>query len=157
VATPTWWRVPALSYSPRSSEPTPPAVLVPAEAGDDAVGGALVLDLEHQALVGDVGEVAALGDHPVEAGALEAGEPVGRDLGSDVAGVRWTGASALASASTRRARRSEKGRDLRSSSPRARRSKATKLAGVCSASSATRDAAGVDAVEQGVEVEPPDC
>jgi hypothetical protein len=56
----------------------PAAVLVPAEPGHDAVGGAVVLHLQHEALVLDVGQVDPLGDDPVEPGALEAGEPVGR-------------------------------------------------------------------------------
>ena len=54
------------------------AALVPAEAGDDAVGGARVLDLDHRALARLVGGVDRLGDHAVEAGALEALEPLGR-------------------------------------------------------------------------------
>ena len=52
------------------------AVLVPAEPGDDAVGRALVLDLEHRPLARLVGSVESLGDDPVETGALEPLEPV---------------------------------------------------------------------------------
>ena len=48
------------------------AVLVPAEAADDAVGGARVLDLDHLALAGKVLAGKALGDDAVEARALEA-------------------------------------------------------------------------------------
>ena len=55
------------------------AALVPAEPGDHAVRGALVLDLHHHPLVLAVRLVDGLGDHAVEPGALEAGEPVGRD------------------------------------------------------------------------------
>src|SRR5919198_913253 len=51
------------------------AALVPAEAGHHAVGGPLVLDLEHHPLVGQVGQVTGLGHHPVKAGALEQPEP----------------------------------------------------------------------------------
>ena len=51
-------------------------VLVPAEAGDDAVAVALMLDLEHGAFVGLVGSVEELGHDAVEAGAFEALEPV---------------------------------------------------------------------------------
>ena len=51
-------------------------VLVPAEASHDTVGRSLVLDLEHRALAGLIGSIEPLGDHPVEAGALEAIEPV---------------------------------------------------------------------------------
>ena len=54
------------------------AALVPAEAGDDAVRGARVLDLDHGALARLVGGVDRLGHHAVEAGALEALEPLGR-------------------------------------------------------------------------------
>jgi hypothetical protein len=52
-------------------------VLVPAEAGDDAVGRALVLDLEHRPLAGLVGRVESFRDDAVEPGALEPVEPVG--------------------------------------------------------------------------------
>ena len=52
------------------------AIFVPAEACDDAVAVALVLDLQHGALVGLVGAGEWLGDDAVEAGALEAAEPV---------------------------------------------------------------------------------
>ena len=70
--------MPLSSYSPSSSEPTSVArpALVPAEAGDDAVGGARVLDLDHRALAGLVRAVSRLRDDAVEAGAFEAREPV---------------------------------------------------------------------------------
>ena len=55
------------------------AALVPAEAGDDAVAVALVLHLEHHALVRLVGADVRLGHHAVEPGAFEALEPVGGD------------------------------------------------------------------------------
>ena len=48
------------------------AVLVHAEPADGAVDGALVLHLEHHPLVGLVRAPRRLGDHAVEAGALEA-------------------------------------------------------------------------------------
>ena len=50
-----------------------------AVAGDHAVRRADVLDLRHHALVGLVGEVGALGDQAVQAGALEALEPAARE------------------------------------------------------------------------------
>ena len=55
------------------------AQLVPAEPGDDAVRGPLVLDLEHRTLARLIRRIEALGDDAVEAGALEPVEPVGRD------------------------------------------------------------------------------
>src|SRR2546425_467163 len=54
----------------------PHAVLVPAEAGDHAVGCARVLDLDHRALARAVRRIQTLGHHTVEPGALEATEPV---------------------------------------------------------------------------------
>ena len=55
-------------------------VLVLAVAGDDHVGGARVLDLEHGAAVLGVRRVERLGDHAVEPGALELVEPALRLL-----------------------------------------------------------------------------
>src|SRR5262249_59908164 len=54
----------------------PRPLLVPAEAGDHAVGGTLVLHLDHRALAGAIGRVEALGHDAIEPGALEATEPV---------------------------------------------------------------------------------
>ena len=54
-----------------------PAALVPPEAGHDAVGGPLVLDLQHDPLALPVGELLGLGHHAVEPGALEGVEPLG--------------------------------------------------------------------------------
>ena len=59
-----------------------------------------------------------------------------------VAGVRYTGGAAFASASSSSARRRSNGSPVQSSSPIASRSNATNEAGVCSASSRTRLAAG---------------
>src|SRR6478735_11285657 len=53
-------------------------VLVPPEARDDAVGGALVLDLEHRPLARQVRALEPFRDDAVEARALEAVEPVRR-------------------------------------------------------------------------------
>src|SRR6478672_7661375 len=53
------------------------SVLVPAEACHHAITLALVLHLEHDALVRLVRSVLALRDHAVEPGALEPAEPVG--------------------------------------------------------------------------------
>ena len=52
-------------------------VLVPAEAGDDAVRRAGVLDLEHRARAGRVRQVFRLRDHAVETRAFELCEPLG--------------------------------------------------------------------------------
>ena len=51
---------------------------MPAETGHDAVGGALVLELEHRPLARLVGRVEALGDDAVEARPFEPVEPVHR-------------------------------------------------------------------------------
>ena len=53
-------------------------VLVPAEAGHDAIGGPLVLDLEHRPLARLVRRIEPLRDDAIEPGALEPFEPVGR-------------------------------------------------------------------------------
>src|SRR5438477_171635 len=64
---------------PEQQRPDDPAALVPAEPGDDAVGRALVLDLDHHPLVLAVVDVLPLDDNTVESGALETIEPVARD------------------------------------------------------------------------------
>jgi len=51
------------------------AVLVPAESGDDAIGGARMLGLDHRALAGPVGLVESFRHHAIEPGTLEALEP----------------------------------------------------------------------------------
>src|SRR5262249_18568809 len=60
------------------------AGLVPAETDDGTVGGAFVLDFEHEPLVRLVGQAALLGDDPVEPGALENRKPAAGEL--DVGG-----------------------------------------------------------------------
>ena len=55
-------------------------VLVPAEPGHDAVGGALMLDLQHRPLARLVLRVEPLRDDPVEPRAFEPVEPVRREL-----------------------------------------------------------------------------
>ena len=49
---------------------------VPTETADDELGCAFVFDLHHHPFARHVGEVRRLGHHPVEAGTLEAPEPV---------------------------------------------------------------------------------
>ena len=121
----------------------PSAVLMPPEAGNGTVGGALVLDLDHRPLPRLVRPVEALGDDAIEACALEAVEPVrgeraigGRrgqvDRGVEVALERLLEAGAAFALDVSR----------RSSSPSASRSQATNEAGDCSASIFTREAAG---------------
>ena len=117
-------------------------VLVPAEAGDDAVRGALVLDLEHRPLAWLVGRVEPLRDDPVETGALEPVEPVGGEVP-----LPRRGREVDRRLDPRERRLQPRpplvlGTSRRSSSPRASRSQPTKLAGVSSASIFTRDAAG---------------
>ena len=118
------------------------AVLVPAEAADHAVGRAVVLHLEHGPLVLEVGAVDRLGHHAVEPGPSKRSNHscgqrrVGRGRGEVDGGL------AFAATFSSCARRSANGVRRRSSSPRARRSKATKEAGVSSASMRTRDSAG---------------
>ena len=74
--TPTDASVPSSLYRPSSSEPIASVTgLVHPVPGHHAVRGALVLDLEHHPLVRLVGDRQRLGDHPVEAGALELVEP----------------------------------------------------------------------------------
>ena len=64
---------------------------VPAEAANYELGRAFVFHLHHHPFARHVGKVRRLGDHPVEAGTLEAREPVaGQRTGPRVAGVRWT-------------------------------------------------------------------
>ena len=55
------------------------ALLVPSKAGNHAVAIALVLDLEHHALVRLVGPGNRLGHHAVETRAFEAAKPIRRD------------------------------------------------------------------------------
>src|SRR4051794_37255474 len=56
------------------------AGLVPAKAGDDALGGARVLDLDHRALARLVRLAGRFGDYAVQARALELREPLGSRL-----------------------------------------------------------------------------
>src|SRR5436190_1145384 len=70
---------PLVVVEAEEERPDAVTVLVRSEPGDDTVGRPLVLDLEPGALVLAVLPRARLGDHPVEAGALELLEPVGGD------------------------------------------------------------------------------
>src|SRR6266849_9263306 len=55
------------------------ASFVPSKAGHDAIAVALMLDLEHHALVGLIGAGNRLGHNSVEARAFKAPEPIRRD------------------------------------------------------------------------------
>src|SRR5262245_12129703 len=54
------------------------AFLVPAKAGNNTIALALVLDLEHHALIRLIGSQSRLGDDAVETSALKATKPVRR-------------------------------------------------------------------------------
>ena len=54
------------------------ALLMPSKAGNDTIAIALVLDLEHHALIRFVGSRNQLSDDAVEPGALKATKPVRR-------------------------------------------------------------------------------
>ena len=89
--TPTWCSAPlvVVEAEQQRADQLVLAVLVPAKAGDDAVGRARVLDLDHRALAGLIRPRRRLGDHAVEAGALEARQPLApRRARSRVIGVR---------------------------------------------------------------------
>src|SRR6202022_2976396 len=56
------------------------ASFVPSKASHDAIAVALMLDLEHHALVRLIGAGNRLGHNPVEARAFKAPEPIQRDV-----------------------------------------------------------------------------
>ena len=118
--------------------------LVPAEAGDDAVALALVLHLQHHALVRLVGAAGAAWPSRRRAPRpRSAGTSRRRSRGRVVAGVRCSGGVAPREQLPRaRARRSRNGAPRRSRSPSHSRSKNTIDAGISAASSFTREAAG---------------
>ena len=133
------------------------AVLVPAEAGDDAVGGAHVLDLQHRALARLVRAARRLGDHAVEPGALEAVEPVGGERRDRACiGVRCTGGAAPASSALeqRAALAPAAARAGRGRPRRAGRTPRTTPASP-RASFATRDAAGCRRICSASKSRPP--
>ena len=154
--TPTWCSVPSSSYSPSSSEPTASGPLLcqrkPATT-QSAVRACLILSIAR--LPGWYVPVVRLRDDAVEARAFEARQPLRGSARSRVIGVRWIGGSTFSErfleqsrAARAAARRGCPGRR------RASRSKATNDAGVSFASFATRDAAGMQAELQRIEVEP---
>ena len=158
AATPTWLQSVVVVVQAEQQRADAVAVLVDAEPGHHAVGGALVLDLDQRPLVGLVRVVEPLGDDAVEAGPLERREPFGRHgaVGARRRHEDRCGCARRAAASSTRtssARRSRNGRPSHDSSPSASRSKATNDAGVSAARRVTRDSGRVDPLQQGVEVE----
>ena len=129
------------------------AVLVPAEPGDDAVGGALVLDLEHRPLAGLVGPSSRLATTPSRPAPSNRSNQSAAVARSRVAGVRWTGGCAPPRTASRRARRSPCGTSRRSSSPSASRSQATNDAGRLLGQHLDPRRRRVDAQQQRLEVE----
>ena len=88
--TPTDASVPSSLYSPSSSEPiaSVPRLVHPV-AGDHAVGGALVLDLEHDALVRLVRAVSGLATTPSSPAPSNSSNQRCAVVRSVVAGVTW--------------------------------------------------------------------
>jgi len=153
--TPTDASAPSSLYRPSSSEPIASSLdLLHPVTRDHAVGGAHVLDLEHDALVRLIGDSRRFGDHPVQASALELGEPpLGRD---EIRGQRShvERRADSANASTRvGAAFAERPTGCMSSSPRASTSNAMNDAGVFSASIRTRLSAGWMRCLQRLEVQ----
>jgi hypothetical protein len=120
--------------------------LVPSKPGDDAVGRALVLDLEHRALARLIRQRVGLGDDTVETGAFEPLQPLGSDrsIARDRREVDRRGSPAAMSPSSS-ARRPACGISRRSRPPGRQQSKATNDAGVTFDSFSTRDAPGAGA------------
>ena len=127
---PTWCRVPARRRGPSSSEPTivPGAVLVPAEAGDDTVGGALVLHLHHRRSPGDRARPAAW-PRRRPARRPRSAEPVLGERAIARGRREVDRRPALASTRSSRSGARASGASRRSSSPSASRSQATNEAG----------------------------
>ena len=132
-----------------------PALVHPV-AGDDAVRGALVLDLEHDPLVRLVGARSAAWRRPRPARRprTRSNHRCGdrRDPSSPASRGSAGRASASASTSSCAALRERPAGE--SSSPSASRSKAMNDAGVCSASMRHPRRGGVDALLQRLEVQP---
>ena len=104
--TPTWCS-PLLVVEPEQQRADQHVLarLVPAEAGDDAVGGARVLDLEHRALARLIGASAGLAMTPSSPAPSKRASHSAATPRSRVIGVRWTRrlAAAPAAASSARA------------------------------------------------------
>ena len=155
AATPTWLSRPSSSYRPSSSEPTPWPSLWMRNPATHAVGGALVLDLDQRALVGLVRARRAAWPRRRRGRRPRTREnQSAATAGSVLAGVMRHG-RALAPHARRAARPAVRanGRSSHDSSPSASRSKATNDARRLGGQPAHPRLGGVDALQQGVEVE----
>ena len=131
------------------------AVLVPAEAGHHAIGGAQVLDLGHLALAGQVAQVVRAWRSP-----RPARLPRRRRTSDAPPPGRWSPASAgpipagrpAAAPGPRADRRA--GRRAGHRRPSARQSKATNEAGVSRGQHRHARRGGMDAQQQGLELQP---
>ena len=128
--------------------------LVPAEAGHRAVGGPLVLDLGHDAFAFPVGGVGSLGHHAVEPGPLEAREPVGGHGGVGGRRRHVDGRGAVAEGLFEQATADREGL-----APQVPSVQGEEVEGHERRRGAVRQhrhpgGGGVDALQQGVEVEP---
>ena len=86
------------------------SLLMPTKSGDDAIAIPLMLDLEHDALVGLVRSFARLRHDTVQTGAFEAARTNPRQCRDlRVAGVMWIGGCADSSIDSRLRRRSRNG------------------------------------------------
>ena len=131
------------------------AVLVPAEPGHHAVGGALVLHLPHRPLVLAVGGVARLGHHAVEPGALEARRTSPRpSSASSVSGVTCTCDRPDGTTSSSRRRRSSNGASRQVAIAQGEQVEGHERRRRLGRQPVDAGRGRVDALLQGVEVEP---
>src|SRR5262249_13933285 len=65
----------AVQTEQQRADGSPNLAAVPAEGADHALGGALMLDLQHHSLAWDVAPIESLGDDAIEPRAFEALEP----------------------------------------------------------------------------------
>ena len=157
-ATPTWWSVPASSWSPRMSDPTPvPASSLcqrkPATA-TSAVRACFTLPQPR--FPGSYGPSRRLAMTPSSpAPSKRANQSAARSR-SSVTGVRWTPATPVADGARPGAVRrvGVRAGPAGPSSPSARRSQATYCAGVCRREHPDARLGRVDPQQQRVEVEP---
>ncbi len=125
-----------------------------AEPTDHTVGGPFVLDLQHDPLARLVPEIARLGDDPVQPRTLEAREPVARDVGTVGGGREVDGGFGVAEGLFEGETPGDEGLALQI--PVAHRQKIEGDEGGGRRLGEQGDArgGGVDALGQGIEVEP---